>query len=206
MPREDHNRRKVEHQRQQELLKSEQLALAELEANYALSKDTAQAELAQARAAMEQALAAISVQSLERKLALADVRVRQSLIRAPLAGQVLKVHTHAGERIGNDPILKLGNVAEMHAVAEVYETDVSRVRVGQSALVSSPSLERPLEGTVVQVGLMIHKNDVLSVDPAADADARVVEVRVKLNEPERAAGLTYLQVDVLINVGEGAGT
>lgn len=205
MPREDHNRRKLEHQRQQELLKGEQFALAELEANYTLSKDTAQAELSQAKAAMEQALSAISVRSLERKLDLADVRVRQSLIRAPTAGQVLKIHTHAGERIGNDPILKLGNVAEMHAVAEVYETDVSRVRVGQSAVVSSPSLERPIEGTVVQVGLMIHKNDVLNVDPAADADSRVVEVRVKLDEPERAAGLTYLQVDVLINVGEGGG-
>jgi HlyD family secretion protein len=165
-----------------------------------LSRDTAKTALGEAKAALEQALASIPVQSLERKLALADVRLQQTIIRTPIAGQVLKIHTKAGERIGSGPILKLGNTDEMHAVAEVYETDIARVRVGQTARVSCPALGPPIDGEVVRVGWMIYKNDVLNVDPAADADARVVEVRVRLNEPERVAALTHMQVDVLIDV------
>ncbi len=115
----------------------------------------------------------------------------------------MKIHTKIGERIGIGPILRLGNTDEMYAVAEVYETDISRVVLGQSATVSCPSLGPPIRGTVVRVGRLIFKNDVLSVDPAADADARVVEVRIRLDEPRRVAGLTNLQVDVLIDVENG---
>ena len=45
----------------------------------------------------------------------------------------------------------------------------------------------------------------LDVDPAADADARVVEVRIRLDEPEALASLTNLQVDVLIELDAGQG-
>lgn len=47
---------------------------------------------------------------------------------------------------------------------------------------------------------MIFKNDVLSVDPAADGDARVVEVKIRLNDSAAVSGLTNLQVDVQIQV------
>ena len=117
---------------------------------------------------------------------------------------MLKILTRPGERIGTEPILRLGNTDEMHAVAEVYETDISRVRVGQTATVTCPALERPIRGSVVEVGIMIYKNDVLNVDPTADADSRVVEVRIRLDEPKPVAALTNLQVDVLIDVGEAA--
>ncbi len=86
----------------------------------------------------------------------------------------------------------------MYAVAEVYETDVQRVRIGQRATVSSPALAAPLSGTVDRIGLKIGKKDVLSVDPAAKTDARVVEVRILLDDAAAAAGLTNLEVDVAI--------
>jgi len=46
--------------------------------------------------------------------------------------------------------------------------------------------------------LKIGKKDVLSVDPAAKTDARVVEVRILLDDAAAAAGLTNLEVDVAI--------
>ena len=86
----------------------------------------------------------------------------------------------------------------MYAVAEVYETDIGRVRVGQPAVVHSPALLHELAGEVERIGLKVGKKDVLSTDPVADADARVVEVRIRLAEPERAASLTNLRVEVLV--------
>jgi HlyD family secretion protein len=54
----------------------------------------------------------------------------------------------------------------------------------------------------VEVGLEINKQDVLNTDPAAKFDARVVEVKVLLDEPSsrRVADLTNLSIQVSVDV------
>jgi multidrug efflux pump subunit AcrA (membrane-fusion protein) len=130
-------------------------------------------------------------------LAHAEADLELSRVRAPIDGQVLKIHAREGERVGPDGILEIGDTAAMYAVAEVYEMDVGRVRVGQRAEIRSPALGRRLAGSVERVGLRIGKQDVLGTDPVADADARVVEVEVRLDDPAPAARLTNLRVEVL---------
>jgi HlyD family secretion protein len=130
-------------------------------------------------------------------LARAEAELELSRVRSPVDGQVLKIHAREGERVGSEGILEIGATGSMYAVAEVYETDVGRVRVGQRARVSSPAFGRALAGSVERIGLRIGRLDVLGTDPVADTDARVVEVEVRLDEPEPAARLTNLRVDVL---------
>lgn len=108
------------------------------------------------------------------------------------------MHARAGERVGPEGIVELGRTDAMYAIAEVYEDDVARVRVGQRARISSPALPAPLEGTVDWVHLKVAKQDALGTDPAARKDARVVEVEVRLDDSEPAAGFTHLQVEVEI--------
>lgn len=121
-----------------------------------------------------------------------------SLVRAPISGQVLEIYARAGEHLGPDGILELGRTDEMFAIAEVYETDAYRVHKGQRAVVSSPALASPLEGSVEHVGLRVGKMDVLGTDPVAKTDARVVEVEIRLDDAKAAALLTNLQVKVEI--------
>jgi HlyD family secretion protein len=64
--------------------------------------------------------------------------------------------------------------------------------------VSSRALLNPISGRVAGVGSMVFKNDVLNVDPAARADARVVEVWIDLDPLPLAERLSNLTVDVLI--------
>jgi HlyD family secretion protein len=128
----------------------------------------------------------------------AEADLELSLVRSPTDGQVLEVHAREGERVGADGIAEIGDTSAMYAVAEVYETDIGRVRSGQRAQIRSPALPHELAGTVERIGLKIGKKDVLSTDPVADADARVVEVHVRLAEPELAAALTNLRVEVVI--------
>ena len=87
-------------------------------------------------------------------------------------------------------------------MAEVYETDVGLVNVGQTAMITSRNgaFDETLVGTVEQVGLQIFKNDVLDDDPAANADARVVEVRISIDQSSVVKQLTNLQVDVVIDI------
>jgi multidrug efflux pump subunit AcrA (membrane-fusion protein) len=127
-----------------------------------------------------------------------------STVRSPIAGQVLEIHAREGERVGPEGIAELGETAAMYVVAEVYETDIGRVHVGQRARVRSPALPRELEGEVERIGLKIGRKDVLSTDPVADADARVVEVWIRLDAPALAAALTNLRVDVVLEPWRGA--
>lgn len=141
------------------------------------------------------------VDSAAQNLALAEARLAQTIIRAPSGGQVLQVYAEPGEAVTTtNPILALGNTTQMYVVAEVYETDVTLVQPGQRATITSRNgaFAEALTGTVEQVGLQIFKNDVLDDDPAANADARVVEVRIRVDQSEAIAGLTNLQVDVAI--------
>jgi HlyD family secretion protein len=111
---------------------------------------------------------------------------------------VLEVHAREGEKVGPDGIAEIAQTQAMYAIAEVYETDVGRVKLGQRATISSPALEDSVQGTVDRIGLKVGKKDVLATDPAARTDARVVEVEILLDDSKRVAGLTNLQVDVAI--------
>ncbi|MEM7219587.1 MAG: HlyD family efflux transporter periplasmic adaptor subunit [Pseudomonadota bacterium] len=129
-------------------------------------------------------------------------RRARAQITAPVDGQILLVNAREGERIGALGLLELGQTDAMYAVAEVYETDISRVAVGQSVTIKSASLSEPLGGKVERVGRLVGKNDALDLDPVARRDARVIEVFVLLEQPERVAGLTNLQVTAIIEIDD----
>lgn len=119
--------------------------------------------------------------------------------RAPRDGQVLRILSEEGEMVGAEGLLEMGDTSRMYAIAEVYETDIARVRKGQKATVTSPALDKPIGGVVEIIRLMVRKQDVTGTDPAARKDARIVEVEVLLDRPEAVTTLTNLQVEVLLH-------
>jgi HlyD family secretion protein len=148
------------------------------------------------------------VAAAQASVARAEAELDLATVRSPQDGQVLKVHTRPGELVGSQGIISLGQTQHMVAVAEVYEVDLSQVRVGRTATVTSKNnaFADVLRGEVVEVGLEINKQDVLNTDPAAQFDARVAEVKVQLDEASsrRVAGLTNLSIQVSIRVDPGA--
>jgi HlyD family secretion protein len=133
------------------------------------------------------------------KVAHARVDVQRMLVQAPADGRVLKIHNYAGEEAGSEGILELGRTRRMYVVAEVYETDIARVRVGQKADISGDLVPEGLTGTVVQIGPQVSMSQLLSPDPLAFADTRVVKVKIELQNGERVAGLIYGKVNVVIH-------
>ncbi len=132
------------------------------------------------------------------QLARDQAALERCYVRAPFAGRVLQILKRPGELVDADGVLELGRVSRMYAIAEVYETDVRRVHVGQKATVTSTALDEPLTGVVERVRLKVRKQDTRGTDPAARKDARIVEVEVLLDRPEAVASLTNLQVEVLL--------
>ncbi|MFN2425290.1 MAG: efflux RND transporter periplasmic adaptor subunit [Candidatus Binatia bacterium] len=133
------------------------------------------------------------------RLARENIALERCVVRAPTDGRVLRILRRPGELIDLGGLLLFGRVKRMYAVAEIYETDIRRVRAGQKATVTSPALEAPLTGVVEHIRLEVRKQDTTGTDPAARKDARIVEVEVLLDEPEAVAGLSNLQVEVVLH-------
>jgi len=127
-----------------------------------------------------------------------EAELERTYLYAPIDGRVLKVNARPGEIIGHDGVLELGNVDRMYAIAEVYETDIRHVHVGQKATVSSAALEESLTGSVKFIRQKVEKQDEIGTDPAARKNARIIEVKILLDDSGPVAGLTNLQVEVVI--------
>lgn len=174
--------------RQQAMLEEAEVELKRLQ-DLSLNKATSAAEVDKAR---------FRFKALQAQKRVAEVRQDMAKIHAPLRGQVLKIYTRPGEQIGPDGILELGETDRMTVVAEVYETDVHRIAEGAEAVITSPALPGPASGKVIKLGYRVGKMDVLSSDPVADTDARVVEAVILVDDPVPFQRLTNLQVDVEI--------
>ncbi len=192
------------------IVTTRQEQIAEAQANLNRTIATVERQIAAARgtfdAVAEVRPVDVEVATAELEAARADVRRAEAeldlaYVRSPQAGRILEVHTRAGEIVGDRGIVEIGHTEQMYVTAEVYETDISQVRLAQQATIKTDGVMGDLEGVVEQIGLQIGTQDVLGTDPVADADARVVEAKIRLTpeDSKRVAGLTNLRVNVIIH-------
>jgi HlyD family secretion protein len=134
----------------------------------------------------------------EREARRARTEFEAALIRSPIDGHVLRIHAWPGEEVRADGVAEVAVTDPMYAVAEVTESDLPRVRVGQRAAVTGEGLTQPLTGRVERIGSKILQNQIMPLDPATFSDGRVAEVRVRLDTPAAAVNLVHLRVTVTI--------
>jgi HlyD family secretion protein len=132
----------------------------------------------------------------------AKVNFEQSFVKAPENGVVFKINTRPGETVGNNGILELGEVKEMTVVAEVYQTNISKIKEGQTVKITSSSLPGDLIGKVDTIGWQIQRQNVINADPTENIDSRIVEVRIILDpeSSQKAAKFTNLQVKAIFKL------
>ncbi|MEM9540982.1 MAG: ABC exporter membrane fusion protein [Cyanobacteria bacterium P01_E01_bin.42] len=186
--------------------------LAEAKANKLRTESTLDRQIREAIATLNRIaeVRPVEVSQATASVNLAKAAVRQaqedlelSVVRSPIDGQVLEINARVGEVTSlEDGIMAIGKTDRMVVVAEVYESDISRVRLDLDAVITSEngSFEGEIEGKVSNIGLQIGKRDVLDTDPAADVDARVVEVDILLNpeDSRKVSALTNAKVYVEI--------
>jgi HlyD family secretion protein len=130
----------------------------------------------------------------------AQANLDQAFVRAPQDGQILKIHSRPGELVANEGIAEIGQTSQMYAIAEVYESDVNQIRPGQPVTITSDSIPDTLHGTVDRIGLRVQKQQVINTDPSANIDARIIEVKVRLDRAssQKVSSFTNLQVKVVV--------
>ena len=193
-------------------LATAQQQLAEAKANLTRIESAEQLQIAEARATLNRiaevrpvdvALANAEVKEAEAAVITAQADLDLAYIKSPQAGKIIKILTLPGEVVDSDGgIVRIGQTDQMYAIAEVYESDISKVKIGQTAKITSSAISDSLSGTVEKIGLEIQRQEVVNTDPTANIDAKVVEVKVKLDEAssEKVTSLTNLLVNVQIQL------
>lgn len=158
--------------------------------------DEAERNLRQSQATVAALRAELGAVSAD--LDFSQKELSQGKLLSPLDGTILAVKSRPGERVGTSGVVEMADLTQLDVVAEVYERDITRVKIGQKAEVKVAGLREPLVGEVRDIGFLIRKNDINSTDPLANRDNRVVEVRITLDSVaiETLQHLIYMQVDV----------
>jgi HlyD family secretion protein len=134
------------------------------------------------------------------RLAEAKAMLDRTIIRSPISGVVLRKHLRAGEAVPDGaeaPIVTVGDNRVLRVRAEIDETDVAKVRLGQSAYVTADAYgKQRFWGRVVRLGMLVGKKQVRTDRPSERVDTKVLEALIEL-EPGQTlpAGL---RVDVFI--------
>jgi RND family efflux transporter MFP subunit len=131
--------------------------------------EDAKAQLAAGAAALEQATAALST---------ANRNIERAAVRAPIGGQVVKRMVSVGEQVDGtaaQPIMEIANLDRVELAANVPSEYLPRIKVRQTALISSDGSGREaLRGTVI------------AISPAVDAVTNAALVRLRIANPEHA--------------------
>ncbi len=173
------------------------------------TEETGETQVSEARAKLssitevrpvEVQVAQAEVQTTIAALKRAETALEKAYIRAPIAGQILKIHTRIGEKQSTKGIAELAQTDKMVAIAEVYQTDIEKVRTGHNVRITSPAFTGELQGTVFQIDRQVSQQKVFSNQPGENLDRRIIEVKIRIQDSDRPriSGLTNLQVQTLI--------
>jgi HlyD family secretion protein len=146
------------------------------------------------------ALAEAELAAAEASLRRAEAEAALARLRSPIAGTVIRVIARAGERVGTDGVIEVADLTRLDVVADVYETDVPRLRLGAPAEIIVPGETARYAATIREIGWQVRRSTQANTDPVAAVDARTVEVRLAL-APEGVQALarrSNMQVQVAI--------
>lgn len=121
-------------------------------------------------------------------------------VRTPISGIVLEVHARLGERPPQNGIMEIGDTSQMMAEVEIHQDRISLIALGQPVEIVSEAIGQTLIGEVERIGLLIGKQDLISGDTAANTDARVIEVLVRLDLASSDVAARYTNLEAVARI------
>ncbi|MEM7333066.1 MAG: efflux RND transporter periplasmic adaptor subunit [Chloroflexota bacterium] len=217
-------------------IQSADAAIAIAEANVlasAANVSSAEAALSRAQAAYDRqleppttdeiAILEAQITSAQTNLALAQLRLDQSIIVAPISGTVAAVNINAGEQASpGSPAITIVDEGAFHITVNVDEIDIDQVALGQAVDISIDALpDEDVVGEIAEIAptsasaggvvtylvtINIEKSDVFTLRPGMSANASIVveEIENVLVVPNWAIRLDRETGDALVNVQRSA--
>jgi ABC exporter DevB family membrane fusion protein len=120
------------------------------------------------------------------------------LITAPISGKVIHLYLEEGEMVYSEiPMVAIADVEKIRINAEVDETDIGRIRIGDPAEITSVAYPgKVFQGRIQEISDYVGTRKVKPNNPAVNLGMKVVQVKIELLEKTPfKLGMT---VDVII--------
>lgn len=137
-----------------------------------------------------------------------EAALEDTVIRAPFSGRVVKKYKELGETVGiltaPDYILKIADISRMKVRAEVEESDIGKVAIGQKASITTdayPGAE--FIGEVVKIGYSVGKKRIRSDDPSERLDTKVIETEIEFKDIDKVREKLKVGMTVEVKIEKG---
>ena len=138
----------------------------------------------------EKARANADVLASEGRVRMVQERIGKCSISAPSDGTILRVYARPGESFSTvtpRPLFSLADTSTRHIKAEVDESDVDKVSVGQKVVIHADALEgKTLNGSVASVSAMMGRKSINTGDPSDKSDRDILEAVIDLEDHARS--------------------
>ena len=152
----------------------------------AVKRQTAESDLATARQRL--LLLGLSPQKVNSLRSPSQI-TSEIALTAPISGTITKRDVNAGEVVeANKELMRVTNLSSVWVIAQVYEKDISLVRAGSGASVTTDSYPNKL-----------FRGHVTYIDPNISPETRTAQVRVELDNPGQV-----LKIGMYVNVAFGS--
>ncbi len=166
------------------------------------------AEGEEAAATSRLGLARARLASAQASAAAARTEIERLTVRAPIAGEILAVNIRAGEFVAtqggsSQPFIQMGETNPLHVRVDIDENEVSRVALGEPAVVSPRgAAELHVKATFVRAEPLVVPKRSLTNSAAERVDVRVLQLIYAL--PPSEAFRVGQQIDAFIPAKPGA--
>ncbi len=113
------------------------------------------------------------------------VAVDESLIKAPISGEILQLKFRVGEYYqpgGSEPLVVMGDTRQLRARVDVDERDIAKLKLGARGIIRVPAYPgRDFTGKVVEIGERMGRKNIRTDDPVERNDTKILEVVVLLD-------------------------
>lgn len=149
-------------------------------------------------------VAASEVRNADLSSRLADLQRRNAEIRSPLTGKLLRIYSWPGMKETDQGLAVVARTGRMQVWAQVYQSDVGRLRIGQAATVTAESggFNGSIPAVLATVVGEVSSRDLFAINANNNVNARVVLVKLDLPR-ERSEELSRLSgLNVTVRFGK----
>jgi HlyD family secretion protein len=112
-------------------------------------------------------------------------QIEKTIVRSPIDGIVLKLYHRAGETVTNfppSPIAAVGDTSRLRVRADIDETDVAQIALGQTAWVTADAFrDKRFRGSVSHIGAQLGRKNFRNDNPEERVDNKILEVLIDLD-------------------------
>ena len=140
------------------------------------------------------------IQGAQAAVTRAQQQLEAAEIRAPLDGTLIRIYSWPGMKETSDGLAMIGRTERMEAWAQVFQSDVPRLAIGQGASIKAESggFSGTLRARLKSIVGNVSERDLFAINGNNDVNARVVLVKLDIdpNDRRKVERLSGLNVTV----------